>query len=192
MESYDAATQTAQIAPLVKHVTRDNFEEAREVNDLPPLPGVPVCWPQGGGYFMTFPLAVGDTGLLVFCDSDIGPWRESAGVADPGDEGTHGLTGAVFIPGVNAKAGALSDASASALVLGKTGSTQIHIDASGVRIGAVTAAHPLVLGDTLLTWLSSHTHAVATTGTAAAQTGTAAPSALATTGITSTKHKVDA
>lgn len=79
----------------------------------------------------------------------------------------------------------------------KTGAVEITA-ASDISLQANVivggGASPVALANPLLTWLSSHTHAcslaVATTGTAAAQTGTAtgntAPSSLATTGIEAT------
>ena len=49
---------------------------------------------------------------------------------------------------------------------------------------------PVALGDAVVDWLSSHTHSVSTKGTASAQTGTADPSELPTTGLKSSKVRV--
>lgn len=185
VESYDPATQTAVVKPMIKRVSREGLDQERVADDLPSLPAVPVAWPRGGGYFMTFPLAAGDSGLLVFSQRPMGSWRDSGQVSDPGDEGTHGLSG-VFYPGVETVARKLSngDAGTGHAVLGKEGGTQIHITTAGVLIGSGSAAHPIPKGDSLLTWLSTHTHPVAG--------AVAGVSALPTTGINSTKHMVDA
>lgn len=72
----------------------------------------------------------------------------------------------------------------------------VVMESTGVLIGSSGAAHPIPKGDALLTWLAAHTHVVAGTVTTGAGSGgvvaaTAAASALATTGISSTKHKID-
>lgn len=63
-----------------------------------------------------------------------------------------------------------------------------------VRLGSSGASDPVALKsdlDALKTWLDAHTHPVATTGTATAQTGTAAPS-TAPSPAPSSSGKVDA
>lgn len=147
VESYDPATQTANVKPMIKRVSREGVDAGgvdgtRVVDELPVIPAVPVVWPRGGGYFMTFPLATGDSGLIVFSARDIGAWRDSGQVSDPGDEGLHTLSGAVFIPGLETVAKKLTNADAGTghAVIGKEGGTQIHIDASAVQLGAAGGA----------------------------------------------------
>lgn len=94
VESYDATTRTATVAPCLKRVLR-NGEGEREAFTMPPIPGVPVCWPGA------IDLVKGDGVLLVFCDYDIGAWRDSGKVSDSGDETAHGPSGAVAIPGLD-------------------------------------------------------------------------------------------
>ncbi|WJM94080.1 Gp138 family membrane-puncturing spike protein [Pseudomonas brenneri] len=42
---------------------------------FPILQDVPVQFPQGGGYFLTFPVSPGDNCLLDFCDKGISHWK---------------------------------------------------------------------------------------------------------------------
>lgn len=134
VESYDAAGQTVNCKPMTKRVAR-NADDDRLVDELPVLPAVPVVWLRAGGYFMTMPLAAGDGGLVVCCDSDLGAWRDSGRVSDPGDERRHSLTGAVFIPGLETVARALTEAATGHMVLGQQGGPSIHIDGSSVQLG---------------------------------------------------------
>jgi Phage protein Gp138 N-terminal domain len=143
--SYDAAKQTATIEPMVKRVSHGPDDE-RIVDTLPVLPDVPVEWPRGGGYFLSMPLEAGDGGALWFPDTDIGAWRETGQVVDPGDERLHALGGAVFRPGLETVARALMDASAGHLVIGKDGGPAIHVDASTVQLGAAGGS-PLALAN---------------------------------------------
>ena len=152
VKSYDATKQTAVIEPMVKLVWRTADDE-RVVDTLPVLPDVPVAWPRGGGYFLHLPLAAGDGGLILVTDTDIGAWRETGQVSDPGDERRHGLGGAVFYPGLETVARALLDASAGHLVLGKDGGPAVHIDGSTVQLGAA-GGQPVAMATPLLSWIT--------------------------------------
>lgn len=135
VESYDAAAQTVVVKPQTKRIAR-NADDDRIVDELPSIPAVPVSWPRGGGYFMSMPLAAGDGGMIICCDVDLGAWRDSGLVSDPGDERRHGLQNAIFVPGLETVARALLDATAGHLVVGKDGGPAIHIDPSFVQLGA--------------------------------------------------------
>jgi hypothetical protein len=137
-ESYDPGSQTAVIKPMIKRVGREGPDQERVVDELPSLPAVPVAWLRAGGYFLTFPLAAGDSGLLVFAQRPMGSWRDSGQVSDPGDEGTHTIASAVFFPGLETVAKKLPGAEgggAGHAVLGKSGGPTLHIDDSTVQIG---------------------------------------------------------
>lgn len=111
VQAYDAATQTADLVPLVRGaVELPDGTIAHE--DLPVLPCVPVLWPRTGDHFIAFALQPGDTGLVVFCDAAIGHWRASTdgGVTDPGDLTRHSLSHGVFVPGLFHRAGKLANA----------------------------------------------------------------------------------
>lgn len=137
--SYDAATQTCAVQPQVKRVVVD--EEGNEsVESLPQIVGVPVGFYVGGGFMMTFPVAAGDTGLLIFSELPIDTWLNAGKESDPGDLRHHALGDAFFAPIVRPTANKLADASADTLALGKTGGPQIHVNASTVNIGEKVAA----------------------------------------------------
>lgn len=65
VESYDDSTQQVSVQPLIKRGYLDEAEE-RQVEQLPMITGVPVLFPGGGGFRVTFPVQAGDTVLLVF------------------------------------------------------------------------------------------------------------------------------
>lgn len=151
--TYDVAKQVATLEPMTKTVSR-NADDERIVDALPQISDVPVQWMRGGGYFMTMPLVAGDGGMLLFTDTDIGTWRSSGQVSDPGDERRHALGGAVFQPGLETIARALVGVSGAHLVIGKEGGPEIHIDGSAVQLGA-TGGQPVALATSLLTWINS-------------------------------------
>ncbi len=133
IETYDHATQTASVLLAVKLPKADGTPE-----ELKPIADVPVCWPRGGGYFVTMPLAAGDAGLLVFCEADFTTWRETGEVSEPPQERRHGLY-CYFIPGGCKDGAELVDAEADALVIGKQGGNVIKISGTDIQIGASAA-----------------------------------------------------
>lgn len=133
--SYDPAKQIADVKPMVKRVARAQDDE-RVVDEMPVVPAVPVAFPRGGGYFMTLPLHAGDTGLLVFCERDLSPWRATGQDSDPLDEGLHTLAGAVFYPGLHTEAGSLPSRPDHLVVGKESGGPEVHVGPSTVDVGA--------------------------------------------------------
>lgn len=115
VESYDAIRRVARVKPMVAVPYRDG-DGARQTQELDAVHAVPVCWPG------EVALAAGDGVLLIFCDFDIGAWRDSTSgkPADPGDETAHGPVGAVCLPGLDTsarKAAEVNDAVALATLV---------------------------------------------------------------------------
>ena len=139
VESYDAAAQTCDVLPQLKRQVPDG-EGGYTTEALPVLSGVPVCFPRGGSFFLSFPLAKGDFVLVVFSERATGNWRQKGEASNPGDLRMHSLAGAVAIPGVYPTSGALDDADGTNLVLGKDGTAaaQIGITSSGIELGRGT------------------------------------------------------
>ena len=130
VESYDAATQKADVQPLVMNVVLAD-EGGAFAETLPVLTDVPVVFPRGGGFFLTLPLAPGDHVLLVFCERSIDKFTAGdGGVTDPIDARRHNLSDAVALPGFYPFRQPVADASAADMVLGE--------DEDGVQL-ALTA-----------------------------------------------------
>jgi len=117
---YDHTSQTAHIEPQLRI---DGAE-------LPVIPDVPVVWPLAYR-----DLTAGETVLLVFCESDIGLWRQQGEAGEPQDAGRHGLHGAVAIAGL-ARASATKTFTAGSTVLPGT----------DLRLGVATAAQGVLQG----------------------------------------------
>ena len=150
VRAYDAATQTADIEPMIKRgVPTGGEEDEVALEALPVLPSVPVLFPSGGQCFVTFPLAVGDPVLLVFSERDTSHYRATGAVADPGVPTMHGLSGAVAIPcAFGPRSAAMSGVSATDLVVGRAnGLANITVKAGTTEVGGST--HPVPLDTSL-------------------------------------------
>lgn len=131
VESYDAAHQVADVLPLVRAPVLEADGETT-TEPYPVLPCVPVIWPRTGAWFLSLPLAPGDTVLLVCCEAAIDRWRAGDGApAEPGDLRRHHIAHAVCFPGLFVRSRALANASSSALVLGKDDGTRLTIGLDG-------------------------------------------------------------
>jgi hypothetical protein len=95
--SYNAATQSADVQPLVQIQWRDQAGVWHPVQ-LPVLPDCPVEWSGGGGCSLTFPLAAGDEGIVILASRCIDAWWSQGGVQPQAKLRMHSLSDGMFIP----------------------------------------------------------------------------------------------
>ena len=98
--SWDASKQLADVKPLVKDIFEGEDGEVQHVS-IPVITNVPVVFPGAGGMRITFPVAVGDTVHLVFCDRSIDAWLDQGGETSPTDQRRHHIADAVAYPGLH-------------------------------------------------------------------------------------------
>lgn len=137
VESYDPATQRADVQPLIRRRIPKAGTDRREwvYEDLPLIPSVRVIHPRGGGAFVHLPIATGDTVLLVFCETGIGHWEAGNGdMSDAGDERRHHLAHAVAIPGFYPASRNIEDLgpdNKTHLIVGFNGGARLSIKPNG-------------------------------------------------------------
>ena len=99
---YDAATSTATVMPLFIEAWRDTnddrIEETVEAVEDTYVENVLVAFPRSGAFRMTYPIAPGDTGLVVCTKYSLDRFRENGGQSDPGDLEAFAMSGSVFFP----------------------------------------------------------------------------------------------
>lgn len=96
--SFNATAVTATVQPAIKGIQQTPDLQSKYVN-MPVCPDVPVIFPHGGGYSLTFPVAAGDECLLVFSSRNIDNWWAQGGVQQPFDRRQHDLSDAFAILG---------------------------------------------------------------------------------------------
>lgn len=156
VERYDAATGRADVSPVIKRVyVVDGKDQAF---DQPVITSVPVCFPRGGGFAMTFPLKKGDPVLLVFSQRSIDRWTDTDGKTkhDCEDDRRFDLSDAIAIPGLYTFKAPIQTAHADNLVLAKEdGSCHFQITTGGefqmkggpFRLGSDAANKALALAE---------------------------------------------
>lgn len=157
VESYDETTQKASVKPLIKRGFFDENDQ-RQVDDLPIVNEVPVCFPGAGSYSITFPIAAGDIVLLIFSDRSLDKWLQGQGQnSDPLDDRICDLNDAVAIPGLRTFSGATDQVDSGALV----------IAGDSIKLGSKDASDPIIRESDLAalrTYINTHTHSGVTTG----------------------------
>lgn len=157
IESYDAETQTATVRLNIRF---KRIEDGSIVHyDAPLLPNVPVAWPTAAAFSITFPLDVGDPGLVIFAERSLDEWKISGpnDAPEPAQARRHDLSDGIFIPQLRPTASAL-DSTAYA-------SGAMVIRGAEIRLGDSTAAQFAAMANlvdaafsTLRTELLAHTH----------------------------------
>ncbi len=102
VESYDAETRRAVVKGALRVVTTNKEEVEREA-----IHNVPVMFPSGGGFTMTFPLERGDPVLLLYSQRGLANWKKTLGVAAPDTIGFFSEKDAFAIPGFGPTQGEL-------------------------------------------------------------------------------------
>jgi hypothetical protein len=138
---YTAATQTADIKPLIKRtVILDDGSE--ELEAIPVITSVPVMFPRAGGFFISLPIVPGDNVLLVFNERSIDLYSASTGKidVDPVDLRKHDLSDAVCFPGFFPLTKPITDLIASGMAMGQEKGSQLRF--TGSTVEATTGGAP--------------------------------------------------
>ncbi len=136
VESYNLATQKADIKPLLK-TNLVNADGNDVIEELPVIPSVPVGFFRTANAFISFPMKKGDLVTLLIIERSIDKYTHGKGVVtDPGDTRMHQLIDAVALPCLYPFDLSLADAHADNLVMGFDGGAQIHVKSGGIALGA--------------------------------------------------------
>lgn len=127
VQSFDAGKQTAVVRPAVQR-----FFRGQGFKPLPQLFDVPIQFPRGGGFVLTFPVAKGDECIIQFAERAIDNWHAKGGVQEPSEFRTHDLSDACAIVGVSSLPNVVQDFNGSAVELRSLdGKAVVSIDSSG-------------------------------------------------------------
>lgn len=134
---YDTETQTCSAQPCVK-ARYDNGDTFR----IPVIPRIPVMFPSGGGFAITWPLEAGDFVFLSFAERSIDEWK-AAGTQSttPGDLRRFDLSDAVAYPGLASPRSPRLSAVEDTMVIGEDNPLGLQIK---IKDGTVTIGTPLV------------------------------------------------
>lgn len=103
IESFNSIDQTVSVQPAIKRVfkTDDGDKEILIPQNLPLLINVPVIYPRGGGFSLTFPVKQNDECLIIFCERAIDDWHKKGGINKPANKRFHSFSDAVALIGLS-------------------------------------------------------------------------------------------
>lgn len=124
--SYNADERTVTAQPAIQRVFSEG-EGLEGATNLPPCVDVPVIFPMGGGYELTFPIKAGDECLLIFSERCIDNWFGTGEPSEPADFRQHDLSDAIAYVGIRS----LKNKQPT-----WTGGVELHGNGNHVRIDA--------------------------------------------------------
>lgn len=133
VDSFNSTAQTVDVIVAVKRAIVTDDEAVRH-EEIGVIRDVPVMFPRGGGFCMTWPLVKGDPVRLGFDEVYAGKYRDTGVVpSEPGFVGRFNLSSCVAHPGSGSDAQALQTVIEDTMVIGfdEPGLAQIHITKLG-------------------------------------------------------------
>lgn len=107
---------------------------------LPVLVDVPIVFPGGGGYTLTFPVTAGDEALVVFASRCIDAWWQSGGIGVQAEFRMHDLSDGFAFVGVKSAPHAIDSVSSSATQLrSNDGLTYVEVNDGTIKLKAPTS-----------------------------------------------------
>lgn len=150
--AYDPARMTVSATPAIKAKQRQLDGTQTDVL-MPPCVDVPVVFPRGGGFSLTFPIAVGDEVLLVFASRCIDGWWQEGGTQPQLDARMHDLSDAFAIPGPWSQKTKITGALSGAQLRNAAGTTVVEVSADTITLAAakvrINSADVIVAGASL-------------------------------------------
>lgn len=146
----DLVAMTVQVQPTVQALFTDP-NGAQSYVTLPVLPDVPIVFPGGGGYRLTFPVRNGDECLVVFSSRAIDNWWQSGDVQPTTDRRMHDLSDGFAIIGPMSQVKKIGGVSTTTTVLrSDDASVEVEIDQTNKKVN-VKAPTEIVLDAPLVT-----------------------------------------
>lgn len=117
IQVFDAATQTCIVEIAQTQVTSIAQDGTRTIEAYSPLLVVPVVFPSGGGFTLTFPIQEGDECLLFFNDRQLDNWFAQGAGQAPTIGRLHDLSDAFALVGIRSSPRALAGVSTASVQL---------------------------------------------------------------------------
>lgn len=148
VQSVNLAKMTCEVQPSIQVKVLNQTTQKWAFQNLPLCVDVPIQFPGGGGFSLTFPFAKGDEGLIVFACRCIDAWWQSGGVQPQAELRMHDLSDGFLIPGFRSQPRVLNNINATGVELRKDdGSISFGATATGFKVtGTLEVEGNLLLG----------------------------------------------
>jgi Phage protein Gp138 N-terminal domain len=99
VQSFDPVAETCVVQPAIQALIRVPNSQTPVWVTMPLLTDCPVLFPSGGGFTLTFPIAHGDEGLVLFASRCIDNWWLAGGVQTQPELRMHDLSDGFVLVG---------------------------------------------------------------------------------------------
>ena len=184
--AFNAARRTVDVDPVVKQRYTDGTRAPIGI-----LPNIPVGYQSGGGFAVTFPIAVGDHVFVSFAERSLDEWSAQGGSEiEPRDLRRFSLSDGVAVALLESP-GLTTPVDGSNMVIGQTSAlgARLTIYANGKITIGTSAAELLTLFDATLGALNTFAAAIVTGAGLPAPTAAAASTLV--TQVTGIKALLD-
>lgn len=127
------AAMTVEVEPTIQIRRRLAWLNSSTWIKIPLLVDVPIIYPSGGGFTLTFPIAPGDEALVVFASRCIDSWWQLGGVQVQAELRMHSLSDGFAIVGPRSQPRVLTPAADGTAVELRSDdqSSRVRIEPSG-------------------------------------------------------------
>lgn len=139
LQSFNATamTCTALVAIKAKVLTSPKAQTFTDVQ-ISTLVDLPVQFPSGGGFTLTFPLSKGDEGVVVFASRCIDAWWQNGGVQPQAEMRMHDISDGMFIPGFRSQPRVITGVSTNSAQL-RSDDGQVYVELAAGHVVNVVA-----------------------------------------------------
>lgn len=138
IQSFDPDKRTCTAQPAIRY-QMTNYDNTKKWVTLPIIVDIPVIFPSGGGYTLTFPIKQGDECLLVFASRCIDAWWYSSGVQNQDDIRFHDYSDGFALVGVNSRPKVIPNISTNSVQL-RADSGADYIEIANDKINVVSVS----------------------------------------------------
>jgi Phage protein Gp138 N-terminal domain len=147
IQSFDPVKMIATVQPSIQGLHTGPDQKQRWVT-LPILPDVPVHFPRGGGYTLTFPIKAGDECLVVFSSRCIDSWWDQGGVQPQRELRMHDLSDGFALVGPFSQKTKLANVSpTTAQLRSDDGKNYIELNNAGKTATVIVGGTSIIADD---------------------------------------------
>ncbi len=162
IESVDLSAMTVSVQPAIQGVVT-NPDGSYNYVKLPLLVDVPIIFPNGGGFSLTFPIEQGDECLVMIASRCIDSWWQNGGIGIPMEDRMHDLSDGFCLVGPRSQPNVIGSVSPTTTQLRNHGGT-VMVEVTNTRVNILGDVY--VTGDVIANGISlvSHIHSNVTNG----------------------------
>jgi hypothetical protein len=132
--SFNPQKMTAVVQPALTGFNTQ-LDGTRKPLNITTIADVPVHFPAGGGFTLTFPVKAGDECLIVFSERSIDNWHQHGGTQEPSDWRMHDINDAVVHVGLRSQPNVIPNVHATNVQLrSDDGNSFVEISAGGITL----------------------------------------------------------